>query len=587
MNQFVNLPVPAGNGIGASVDVSSFGAIKTIVCGGTAESTLNIEVNNDAAQAGGWQTVATFQNRGQLTIKVAARWMRVRVTNFNPYVGGTSQVDVGGTDGGATFASLAVPVGNGAGAQTDVSALGLFKSVQVAAPFRGSVIIEVSEDGLTEWGQVMAFQTPGIQSQIIAAKFMRVVRVGVPVISAGLPVVNVGATDDVSGDDGVAISAGTQSVATGTVAFANSNGVSFGMSGSSRVTASFDGIRSISGGTTNALGPGVSFADGNGVSFGITGSTVTASVGAGALGGIAAGTQTASSGTVAFANSNGMTFGMSNSNQITGSFSTLSFSNSNGVSFGIAGSTLTASVQSQSTAPGAIAAGTQTATSGTVLFSNSNGITFGMSGNSRVTANYASYLSAYGINTNELAFQLNQNAVEYIIPAAIPAYMSVTQEIMLVNLAVNSGSTGAETVSLGVYTVSGSIASLASSTSRVMSWTSGNNTANTGEAFGASGTRWRTIGGNFSMTPGFYMFGFWARSTNDGTFSVAGVANVSIVGSYDGVESGASAAWLPGALNNISSFTTAMIGSFNVTDANYLRSGSRLYQPLFSLMATS
>jgi hypothetical protein len=37
---------------------------------------------------------------------------------------------------------------------------------------------------------------------------------------------------------------------------------------------------------------------------------------------------------------------------------------------------------------GAIAAGTQTATSGTVLFSNSNGITFGMSNSSVVTASF-------------------------------------------------------------------------------------------------------------------------------------------------------------------------------------------------------
>jgi len=41
-----------------------------------------------------------------------------------------------------------------------------------------------------------------------------------------------------AGGGGVAISAGTQSVSTGTVAFANSNGVTFGMSGSSQITAS-------------------------------------------------------------------------------------------------------------------------------------------------------------------------------------------------------------------------------------------------------------------------------------------------------------------------------------------------------------
>lgn len=41
------------------------------------------------------------------------------------------------------------------------------------------------------------------------------------------------------GAGGVALSAGSQSIGTGTVAFANSNGISFGMSGSNQITASY------------------------------------------------------------------------------------------------------------------------------------------------------------------------------------------------------------------------------------------------------------------------------------------------------------------------------------------------------------
>ncbi len=44
------------------------------------------------------------------------------------------------------------------------------------------------------------------------------------------------------GGGGAAISAGAQSVSTGTVAFANSNGITFGMSGSSQITASHNGL---------------------------------------------------------------------------------------------------------------------------------------------------------------------------------------------------------------------------------------------------------------------------------------------------------------------------------------------------------
>jgi len=83
------------------------------------------------------------------------------------------------------------------------------------------------------------------------------------------------------GGGGAAISAGAQSVSTGTVVFSNSNNVSFGMSGSSRVTASYALNVSATGGTSNGLS-GLTFRDSNGVSFGLsTGAgvgTLTASV---------------------------------------------------------------------------------------------------------------------------------------------------------------------------------------------------------------------------------------------------------------------------------------------------------------------
>jgi len=66
--------------------------------------------------------------------------------------------------------------------------------------------------------------------------------------------------------------------------------------------------------------------------------------------------------------------------------SAVTFSNSNNVTFGLNGSVITASVNADALAIGAIQAGTQTATSGTVVFSNSNNVTFGMSNSSVVTA---------------------------------------------------------------------------------------------------------------------------------------------------------------------------------------------------------
>jgi hypothetical protein len=202
--------------------------------------------------------------------------------------------------------------------------------------------------------------------------------------------------------------AGTQTAASGSVSFADSNGVTFGMSGSSRITASIaagatatGNLGAFAAGTVTQTSGTVLASNANGVSFGLSAGTLTGSVAAGAtatgnLGGIAANGATATAGTVIFSASNGLAFGL-NAGTITASYTqstapaaisagtasvgagTVVFSNSANVSFGLNGSTVTASASySQSTAPGAIAAGTQTATSGTVIWSNSNGVSFGL-----------------------------------------------------------------------------------------------------------------------------------------------------------------------------------------------------------------
>lgn len=194
-NVFFDLPTAVGNGVGTVVDVSSMGATKTIAVNGSAQVVINVEINNDAGQAGGWQSVFTTQNKGFTTINTAARFMRVRSSGFNPNIGGTTTVQVGGTDAGSQFVSLAVPAGNGVGAATDVSGLnGLFKTFQIAGTFKGTVIIEVGEDGTTDWTQPVSTTTPTAINLVIASKFMRVKRSGVPEVAPGLPVVNVGIT---------------------------------------------------------------------------------------------------------------------------------------------------------------------------------------------------------------------------------------------------------------------------------------------------------------------------------------------------------------------------------------------------------
>jgi len=201
-NQFVNLPTPSANGTGTPVDVSTFGSFKTIVVAGDLAAIISIEVNLDSTQAGTWAPVASFPNPGQVTIQVAAFWMRTRVSGFNPHAGGTPEVDVGGSDDGSGFASLPIPAGNGTGTAVDTSSLGLFKSVQIGNAFRGTLLIEESEDGTTAWGTVMSFSQPGLKSSEFTAHWMRVRRAGAPGVNPGTPICSVAAADDQGGGGG-------------------------------------------------------------------------------------------------------------------------------------------------------------------------------------------------------------------------------------------------------------------------------------------------------------------------------------------------------------------------------------------------
>jgi|GEM_PF-3084465 len=201
-NLFANLPVTPGNGSGAAVDVSAFGYYKTVSVSGSFVGTVTIEISNQAVPTQ-WAPVAGFGNADGANLGVAAHWMRATVTG---YVRGVPTCDVGGTDEGAAFASLPVTPGDGAGAAIDVSSLPLLKTITVGGPFRGYVQIEVSEDGLARWSQIgFGFNNPGSESQQIVARYMRVVRSGVPQLDPGLPVVNVGACAIATGGGGATI----------------------------------------------------------------------------------------------------------------------------------------------------------------------------------------------------------------------------------------------------------------------------------------------------------------------------------------------------------------------------------------------
>jgi hypothetical protein len=171
-NLFVNIPVPAANGVGAAVDVSAMGKTKSLVCGGGFQATVNVEYATDA---GGlvWAPLATFLQSGNLTIDVAARWLRAVTSE---YKAGAPNLDVGSDDSGTLFALL-----DAIGTPVDISALPLFKTVVAPVGFAGN--IELSEDGIA-WAQLFSFVNGGAQSKSMFGQFARCIGNGVPVTLA-------------------------------------------------------------------------------------------------------------------------------------------------------------------------------------------------------------------------------------------------------------------------------------------------------------------------------------------------------------------------------------------------------------------
>lgn len=227
------------------------------------------------------------------------------------------------------------------------------------------------------------------------------------------------------------ISAGTESDAGGIV-FANSNGVTFGMSNSTvtaSVAAGGGGLTNIklSAGTKSDLRSDVTFSNSNGVSFGLNAAgVITATVQTNYLTTaltnwkVSAGTLSALRSDITFNNSNGVSFGLDAAGVITATVKTdylttampsnaatisnvlfsagtlsslrsdITFSNSNGVTFGLdTNGVITASVATAAAGNSInFSAGTTSNNLASVVFSNSNGVTFGLNG-STITASFS------------------------------------------------------------------------------------------------------------------------------------------------------------------------------------------------------
>ena len=222
-----------------------------------------------------------------------------------------------------------------------------------------------------------------------------------------------GAAAGTAAGSGPALSAGTQSGNTGTIVFANSNGITFGMDGSSQITASVNaGLTSQSNQAASAANGSftfqtLSFGPGDGVSF----STGTQGIYGSVFTGYAASTHSHGNPTLALTNlsgttasaSNGLTLSLSANNPAAGSISFsagtestnaagFTFANSNGISFGMSAQVVTAShngLTTQSAQAVSVPAGSSTFQ--TLRFTDSNGVSWGTG----VGGVYASVVTSY------------------------------------------------------------------------------------------------------------------------------------------------------------------------------------------------
>lgn len=295
---------------------------------------------------------------------------------------------------------------------------------------------------------------------------------------------------------------------------------------------------------------------------------------------VSAGTQLAQTGTVVFSNSNNVTFGASQVDPlhyvITAQASATHLANF---------------IQS-------ISAGTTQVVSGQVVISNSGGYSFGANGQT-ITADFARVslyenglnydtLAVLGSSTGSAAATSNLSLQRLIFWQPI----SATLANFLIDVNDTASQQGSLTISFGVYTINGTTASLASSTSSGLTWTSGTNVSQTSVYAGISNLRSRSIGlGTWVITPGDYFFGLMLSINGQaGT-----TASLTVLGSLSN-RSGLALSQSGGNLNAYffngvySSGTSAFPNTIQVSDVvnsfTATASSASMGQPYFELAGT-
>jgi hypothetical protein len=200
-NVYVNLPMPAANGAGATVNIAAQGKTKTIaVTGDMAKASVTIETSADGGVT--WGPVISLTEPEVVNEQlVAGDAMRVFVRGRVVGDGFAAVCNVGADPGGVQVISLAQPAtpdGNGFGAAVSAASLGSFKTFICSGSFPGATIqVEGSNDAGATWGPIVGFSSRGkLVSKVDVSQQYRIRVAGRKSTSPFSGVVRIAAAED-------------------------------------------------------------------------------------------------------------------------------------------------------------------------------------------------------------------------------------------------------------------------------------------------------------------------------------------------------------------------------------------------------
>ena len=373
-NEFVSLPVPAGDGVGAWTDTSALAPAKTIsVDGGAFGGTLYIEASNDAQVSAfpadcGPFTGPTFSPQ---EFSEPCQFMRVRRQGSSGSPLGTPSVGVGGITTTITeYAAMNVPVSDGVGTATDLTAGGDTNSFAVVGDLKGAqLFIETSTDGVN-FSPTLLFTAGHTAAQtvrgVLNSARVRIRGLIAPVTS----LVSVGSGSSTSAGvvSGVnAVHAGTAISVTGTAAdpIVNNIGVTSAVAGAGLSVSSATGAVTFTntGVTSIVAGSNITISGSTGAV------TINATGGGGGVASVTAGTAISitGTGTNPIVNNTGVTSAVAGTGiSVSGATGAVTFTNA-GVTSIVAGTNVTISGSTGAVTINSTAAGVASVTAGTAI----------------------------------------------------------------------------------------------------------------------------------------------------------------------------------------------------------------------------